>query len=255
MAQRFTPYRSVIFPLRLWVEFFAFFIPASLLVTILPGRERRRRVARSAGRLFFRLGGITLAVSGLDQLPEGGCFVISNHASYLDGPLLTAALPPRFGFVIKREAMQTPIIGWMLRRLGSEFVERLDTKAAWGHANRLIRLARAGSSLGVFPEGTFEAEPGLRSFHLGAFLAATRAGIPVVPLVIRGSREILPGETRWPRPGKIEIEVLAPIMPRGRLLDDALALRDAVRLRMLEHSSEAERANAKPQRAARKRAA
>lgn len=238
---------QAVFPLRVWAAFLLFFLPATCLVIVLPGRQRRRRVARRCGRLFFGLAGIPLRVLGLEHLPRDACFLASNHATYLDGPLLTAALPPRFGFVIKREAMRAPLVGWMLRRLGSEFVERFNARAAWGDANRLIHLARAGVSLGVFPEGTFRAESGLRAFHLGAFLAATRAGIPVVPVVIRGARQILPGETRWPHPGQVEIEVLTPIMPAGNRGDDARALRDAVRASILAHCSESERLNAQAQ--------
>ncbi|MGH8402921.1 MAG: lysophospholipid acyltransferase family protein, partial [Gammaproteobacteria bacterium] len=84
-------------------------------------------------------------------------------------------------------------------------------------------------------------------FHLGAFLAATRAGIPVVPVVIRGARDILPGETLWPRPGRVEVELLAPIMPAGKHGNDARALRDAVRASILAHCSALERTHAVPQ--------
>ncbi len=131
-----------------------------------------------------------------------------------------------------------PLLGWLFTRLGSEFVERFNTKIALSDANRLIQLARDGESLGVFPEGTFRKEPGLRAFHMGAFLAATRAGIPVVPVVIRGARTILPAETLRPRPGKVEVELLAPIMPTGKRGDDARALRDAVRASILQRCGE-----------------
>jgi len=242
-----TSIKYVAFPLRVWAAFLLIAVPAAVLVIMLPGRERRRRVAQRAGRIIFPLAGIRLRVMGLEHLPASACFLASSHATYMDGPLLTTALPPRFGFVIKREAMTTPIFGWLLVRLGSVFVERFNTKAALSDATRLIQLAREGVSLGVFPEGTFRREPGLRAFHLGAFLAATRAGIPVVPVVIRGARQILPGDTLWPRPGQVEIEVLVPIMPAGKRGDDARALRDAVRDSILAHCSEPERLNAQVQ--------
>ncbi|HKS93825.1 MAG TPA: lysophospholipid acyltransferase family protein [Gammaproteobacteria bacterium] len=200
--------------------------------------------------MIFVAAGIGVRTTGLEHLPAGTCFLASSHATYLDGPLLTSALPPRFGFVIKREVMRTPVLGWLLVRLGSVFVERFDTRGAMIDGNRLIQFARQGVSLCVFPEGTFRVEPGLRAFHLGTFLAATRAGIPVVPVVIRGARAILPGESLWPRPGWIEIEVLAPIMPAGKRGDDARALRDQVRAAMLAHVGDLERAHAEPQRRA-----
>jgi len=229
-------------------EAISFLLRASLRKTNphVPGRRRRRRVARRAGRLLFLLAGIPIRVSGLENLPAGACFLASNHATYLDGPLLTAVLPPRFGFVIKREAMRMPLLGWLLVRLGSEFVERFDTKTALNGATRLIQLAREGVSLGVFPEGTFQKEPGLRAFRLGMFLAATRAGIPVVPVVIRGARDILPAETFWPRRGRVEVRLLAPVIPSGKRGDDARALRDAVRQHILMHCGESDYSCAPP---------
>ena len=238
MRQSPKPLYSLVFSLRVWAAFLLFGVPATLYVIVLPGRKHRRRAARRVGRILFRLAGILLRVTGLENLPAGTCFLACNHASYLDGPLLIAVLPPRFGFVIKREAIGTPLVGWLLRRLGSEFVERFDTNIARKDANRLIQLARGGVSLGVFPEGTFRKEPGLRAFHLGTFLAATRAGIPVVPVVIRGARAILPGETLRPRPGRVEVALLAPVMAGGKRGDDARALRDAVRANILMHCGE-----------------
>jgi len=228
---------NLLFPLRVWLVAALLVLPAALLVIALPGQERRRRVARRAGLLAFWLTGTRFKVEGLDRLPEA-CIVVANHASYLDGVILTAALPPRFSFVIKREITKAPIVGWLLSRLGSEFVERFDKKAAGNDANRLIQRARDGACLGMFPEGTFKHEPGLRPFHLGAFLTATRAGLPVTPVAIRGARAILPAGTWWPRSGDIEVEVLAPVVPEGRLGEHARQLKHAVRERILERCGE-----------------
>lgn len=247
MPLRIDPLRRWLFPWRTWLVALVFLLPAALAVIALPGRGRRRRAARASARFFFRLCGLPLSVRGLENLPPSPCILVANHASYLDGMVLTAALPPRFGFVIKREAATTPLLGWLLARLGSEFVERFDAKAARSDASRLIQLARRGVSFGVFPEGTFRREPGLRSFHLGAFLAATRAGLPVVPIVIHGTREVLPADTFWPRAGTLAVEVLPPIPPPGRSGSDARALCAMVRERMLVHSSEAERRHAHAQ--------
>lgn len=225
-------------PLRVWLAAVFFVVPMALLIIALPGQTRRRRTARWAGRLLFQLSGIPLRVKGLSHLPHEACIVAANHASYLDGVILTAALPPRFGFVIKHEVATAPLVGWLLERLGSEFVNRFDKKAAQNTASRLIQLARNGACLGVFPEGTFKLEPGLRPFHLGAFLTATRARLPVVPVIIRGSRGILPAHCWWPRPGSLEVEVLAPVHPHGKSGDHARQLRHTVRNHILHACGE-----------------
>jgi 1-acyl-sn-glycerol-3-phosphate acyltransferase len=228
---------NLLFPLRFWLVSLLVVIPAALVVICLPGQERRRRAARRAGRWTFRLAGVRFTVRGLQHLPPAS-IVVANHASYLDGVILTAALPPRFGFVIKHEMARAPLIGWLLTRLGSEFVDRGDKKAGHYTASRLIQKARNGACIGVFPEGTFKRDPGLRPFHLGAFLTATRAGLPVAPVVIRGSRHILPANCWWPRRGDIEVDVLTSVTPRGRLGDDARDLRHTVRARILQRCGE-----------------
>ena len=242
----------VLSPLRIWLVSLCFGLATTIVVIALPGRERRRRMAHWSGVRLFKLAGLPLHTRGLAHLPREACIVAANHASYLDGVILTAALPPRFSFVIKHEMAAMPLVGWLLRRLGSEFVQRFDKKKAHSAANRLIQLARGGACLGVFPEGTFKLEPGLRPFHLGAFLTATRAGLPVVPVAIRGTRPVLPAHSWWPRPGGIHVEVLTPVSPSGRSGDDARELRERVRAQILAVCGEPDADDPHPERARRR---
>ena len=126
--------------------------------------------------------------------------MVANHASYLDGVVMTAALPPRFGFVIKREMNGVPFAGLLLRRIGSEFVERFNRHKGASDARRVLRTAASGHSLVFFPEGTFTSEVGLGKFHTGAFAIAARADCPVVPAVILGTRRNMPATRILPRP-------------------------------------------------------
>jgi 1-acyl-sn-glycerol-3-phosphate acyltransferase len=228
---------SVIYGLRAWLAIVLFTLPSMLVIIVLPGRDLRRRIAHWSARLLFRLLGVRLEVQGLEYLP-GACIVAANHASYLDGIILTAALPPRFGFVIKREITKVPLVGCMLTRLGSEFVERFDQSGARNDAARLMQRAAEGRCLGVFPEGTFVPEAGLRPFHLGGFMAATRGGLPVVPIALRGARHILPAHCWWPRQGDLAVDVMPPIQAAARNGDAARKLRDAVRRAVLERCGE-----------------
>jgi len=220
---------------RLWHGLFgvyatAVFLAMSLLtlalVAVAPGLKTRRRIARRGAASVFRLTGTRLLVRGLSHIPAEPCIIVANHASYLDGPILTAALPPRFGFVIKREMTRVPLAHFLLRRIGSEFVERKDAHKSAADARRILQKARAQESLAFFPEGTFTAEPGLRRFHNGAFAAAARGQVPVVPVVIRGSRSMLPASRAIPRPGRLEVIVRPALQPSAAatvtdLLDEA----------------------------------
>jgi 1-acyl-sn-glycerol-3-phosphate acyltransferase len=109
--------------------------------------------------------------------------------------------------------VKVPLAGLLLRRIGAEFVDRFNRHSGAMDARRLMRTASGGASLVFFPEGTFTGKPGLARFHGGAFTIAARAQMTVVPVVIRGARHVLRGDSIWPRPGRVEIEVLAVIKP------------------------------------------
>jgi len=181
-------------------------VPVAAACLLLPGLDRRRTVARWGASLFFRLIGSPIDVRGEPPGARDRAVVIANHQSYLDGMILTAVLPPHYTFLIKGEMVRVPIAGFVLSRLGSEFVDRSSPHRRQRSARRLVKAARHGQALAVFPEGTFDAEPGLKPFHLGAFRAAFRAGLPIVPIVIKGARAKLPSDIWMPRPGPVSVE-------------------------------------------------
>jgi 1-acyl-sn-glycerol-3-phosphate acyltransferase len=212
----------------------------TLLATLcLPGVQRRRAAARAGARAFLWVAGMRLTVLCLDRLPEGQCVVVSNHASYIDGVVFTAALPPRFGFVIKREMNTVPLAGLLLRRLGSEFVERFNRNRGAADARRVLRNAVSGNSLVFFPEGTFPQDPGLLKFHTGAFLTAARAGCPVVPATVKGTRVALSPRGALPRPGRIVVEILPAVAAATDSTEMAASeLRDRAREAILRELGE-----------------
>jgi 1-acyl-sn-glycerol-3-phosphate acyltransferase len=229
-----------------WATFCLLLLLAILAALLLPRLDWRRDSSRFLARLFFRLAGLPLRVSGLEQLPERPCVAVANHASYIDGPLLYAVLPSRFGFVIKKEIAAVPLAGLLLRRLGHEFVDRHNHSASARDARRILKAAVGGGSVAFFPEGTFTAQPGLARFHSGAFVTASRAEMPVVPIVIRGARAILPADTFLPRCGALEVEILQPVAQPRPFETDAVArmkreARERIVARVGEPDLEAER--------------
>jgi 1-acyl-sn-glycerol-3-phosphate acyltransferase len=178
-----------------------------------PGLSRRRARARRGAALIFRLWGANLHTRGLERLPSGPCVLVANHASYLDGIILTAVLPPDYSFVIKREMTRVPLAHFLLRRLDSQFLERHDARGSARDTRRILRQASRRQHLAFFPEGTFREQPGLRRFHNGAFVSATRGQVPLVPAVIHGSRQMLPSDQWLPRPGRLAVTILDPIEP------------------------------------------
>jgi 1-acyl-sn-glycerol-3-phosphate acyltransferase len=226
-----------------WLQFL---LLATLMLPVLlltPGLSRRRALVRALARAALRLAGMRLQLHGLDRLPQP-CIVVANHSSYLDGVVLCATLPAHFSFVIKREMAAVPLAGTLLRRIGAEFVERGNRVRGARDARRLLRQAKTGQALVFFPEGTFGTDVGLRHFHIGAFAAAVRANLPLLPVAIRGTRHCLAPGSPWPRPGVIRIDALAALPPplaSGREQDAserdnrarAVRLRDAARSALL----------------------
>lgn len=198
-----------------WTVFCTIALTASLVILVLPGMERCSRLARKASRIIFRLGGAWPRVHGLENLPAEPCVVAANHESFADGVLLCALLPAGFRLVIKREMRSVLLAGRMLSRIGAVFVEREEGKERIGDVRTVLRAARSGQSLAIFPEGTFLPEPGLLPFRPGAFAAAAAGGLPVVPLVIRGCRRLLPSGSWLFTPSAIEVRFLEPIRVTG----------------------------------------
>ncbi len=211
---------------------------AALPILALPRLHSRRAAAGAACRAYFALCGLPVRRLGLERLPEAACVIVANHASYIDGPLLFALLPPRFGFVIKKEASRLPIVGTLLHRLGHHFVDRQNRHEGGSDARRILRALEQGDAVAFFPEGTFHPEPGVARFHGGAFALAARTGVPVAPVAIRGTREVLGGGRAWPRWGRVEVEVLTPLPPRSGSGDAATDLRDVARGRIAEGAGE-----------------
>jgi len=216
-----------------WVTFIVCVSAAILSALVVPGLHRRRRWVSASARAWLFIAGIRTRMSGFDRIPHGHCIVIANHASYLDGLILQAFLPPRFTFVIKGEMQKVPLAHFLLRRIGSRFVERFVTTASSRDARNLLRAAAAGESLALFPEGTFHPEPGLHRFRLGAFAAAIKGNLAIVPVVIRGSRHILPARRILPRHGQLRIDVLEPFRPGERQCCNSRSLAAEARQRIL----------------------
>ena len=176
---------------------------------LLPSLRQRRVVAGVAGRAFLWLAGIPFTVEGLQRLPNTPCVVVANHASYIDAIAIVAALPPDFAFVIKKEMVRVPLASLLLRRLGSQFVERFDRHKGATDARRVLKLAASGQSLMFFPEGTFDENRQIGKFLGGAFTIAARAEMPVVAVAIHGSRAVMPPGGRSIRRLPMRVEILA----------------------------------------------
>jgi 1-acyl-sn-glycerol-3-phosphate acyltransferase len=221
-----------------WLVLFVFAVPVWLAVVIANRPALGRIISRHAARLGFRCAGIGLVTVRHDHLPAIPHVLAANHASYLDSLILVALLPPRYTFIAKRELVGHWVPRLFLRGLGAIFVERFEAAKSAEDVEQMIAALRRGQNLAVFPEGTFSRESGLKPFRMGTFVAASRAGAPIVVAGLRGVRPMLRAGSWLPRRGHPEFEVGPVLQADGADWASAVRLRDAVRAEMLPLSGE-----------------
>ncbi len=209
-----------------------------LLVLLLPRRNWRQSMIHRAAHAFLWLTGSAPRVEAEAWPPEKGVILISNHSSYLDSLVVAAVVPGSLSFVAKEELAGQRVAGPFLRRIGTLFARRTDAAGGVEDTQRQLKAVRSGERVVTFPEGTLTRMPGLLGFQLGAFLIAAEAGVPVIPITIRGTRSILRGGQWFPRRGRILVHIGRGLAPDGADFDAAVRLRNAARAQMLQRCGE-----------------
>lgn len=182
--------------------------------------EAARRLAPTACRGLLRRLGIRLEVRGATP-PAGACVVVSNHTSRFDPVLLLAAWGRPLHFVVAAWAARG-LLRPLMKTFDHVSVER--GKAGQGTLDQMARILDRGATLAAFPEGGLEHAPGLRPFTLGAFDAAARAGVPVVPVTLQGSRAVMPDRRFAPRPARVVVTIGEPLRSRDASWGEVVAL-------------------------------
>ncbi|MGD9495878.1 MAG: lysophospholipid acyltransferase family protein [Armatimonadota bacterium] len=166
-----------------------------------------RFVQWSLPRILRLLGG--WRVVGHENVPQtGGAVIAANHLSFLDPPVVGVALRRRTYYFAKSELF-VPVFGWIIRKCYAFPVERgAADRRALKHA---IDLLEAGELLAMFPEGTRSLDGQVHEFDLGAALAASRAGVPIIPCALTGTNVVLPVGARCFRRGRVAVSFGTPI--------------------------------------------
>lgn len=185
----------------------------------------------------LRVARIRLVVSGLDQVPACGPVIyMGNHQGNFDIHALSVAIPRLFSWVAKEELFRVPVFGSAMRRAGYIPLDRSDGRKALKSMGLAAGRIASGASVVIFPEGTRTPDGFLLPFKRGAFLLAVKAGVPIVPFTINGSREINPPNRMELRPGTISVSFSAPIqttgIPERELMEQ---VREAIAARLEVH--------------------
>jgi 1-acyl-sn-glycerol-3-phosphate acyltransferase len=169
-------------------------------------------LARRWGHVALKAPGITVSCRGAENIPHSPCIFMCNHQSALDIYALLVALPVPFKWVAKRELFSLPFVGWTMKRAGYISLDRANPREAVKAIDEAARKIREGTNIVVFPEGTRSDDGMLLPFKKGVFTLALRAGVPIVPVGIRGSSLLQPKASLIPqRKGVIYIEIGEPI--------------------------------------------
>jgi 1-acyl-sn-glycerol-3-phosphate acyltransferase len=186
--------------------------------------------AKTQARNLARLCGVRVRVRGLEHLGAGPYIFAPNHQSNFDIAMLLGYLPGINRFAAKKEMFAEPVLGMVLRTMGMIPIDRDNPLEA---IERLARLKLDGTSVIIFPEGTRSRDGNLLPFKKGAFVAAIHLGVPIVPVVCKGTQAIMPkGGYLSIVPGTAELVVLEPVPTEGLTYDDRDRLRELVRQRI-----------------------
>jgi len=197
-----------------WVIFSTLLFSLLAIATSLVTRSGNsvHRVGRMWSRSILAASGIQVAVSGMERIDPARPYIfMSNHQSNFDIPVLLAHLPVQFRWLAKAELFKIPVFGRAMRGAGYISIDRADREAAFKSLGEASEAIRKGVAIMIFPEGTRSLDGTLKPFKKGGFVLAVDAGVPIVPVAIRGTHAIMAKRTWIIRPRDVAVEVGEPI--------------------------------------------
>jgi 1-acyl-sn-glycerol-3-phosphate acyltransferase len=169
-------------------------------------------IARQWAKVIVWASGVRVSTEGLEHVPgEGPYLFMSNHQGAYDIFALESSLPFHFKWLAKKELFSIPVLGWAMAAAGYIPIDREGTRETVKAMNEAARKIHDGMSVVIFPEGSRSPDGTIQPFKKGGFALAIKSKVPIVPIAISGSREIMPKEKMSVRSGKIRIRMGAPI--------------------------------------------
>jgi 1-acyl-sn-glycerol-3-phosphate acyltransferase len=218
----------------------------SLLVSLLDKHGRaQHRIARVWARSLLIFAGCSLKIHGEENLHRNPVAVYaSNHTSYMDTPVVFAALPFQFRILAKKELWPIAFIGWYLDRSGQIPIDTRNPRATLSSLGAGVKALRAGMPLFVFPEGGRTPNGELQNFLSGAAYLAIRAQAPLVPIALSGVYDLLPMHTRHLYPGELTLTAGEAIETTGMTVRQTDELTERLRAAIQELSGQSAAADA-----------
>jgi 1-acyl-sn-glycerol-3-phosphate acyltransferase len=213
---------------------------ASLVVSLFSSSGRaQHRCARMWARMLLWAAGVTVELEDLEKIPPGGSFVfVSNHRSYFDVPMILSSIPVQLRFFAKKSLFYIPFIGFHMKRAGYLSVNRGNARDSLRSMSEGAKaIQEKGISVLLFPEGT-RTQGEMGSFKDGAAYIAIKAGVPIVPIGVMGTRHILPSGSWKLRSGKVRLKIGDPVPTLDVPLSERTRLTQMLQQRVAELISE-----------------
>ncbi len=177
------------------------------------------RVSMKACRVVCRIAGMEVFIEGLENIPAGACIFIANHASNLDPLALMPWIPLRVSVLLKQELLNVPVLSFGMRQAKFVPIRREDRESTTASLEACREVLRRGLPLLIFAEGTRSRDGRLRHFKKGAFVLGIEAGVPIVPVSISGTRNLLPPGSSSLRPGEVTTRI-GPAVDAAKFTSD-----------------------------------
>lgn len=171
-------------------------------------------------RNALRLAGVTIVVTGRENLPQRTCVYMANHQSNIDPPILFVALPPRIAMMGKKQVFSIPVLGGALRAGDFVPVHREDPGEARESVEVALEKLKRGVSFLVYPEGHRSWDGRLLPFKHGVFVLAIRGNVPIVPITVDGATGLMP-KGKWEiYPGVVRVTIHPPVETANRKVEE-----------------------------------
>ncbi|OLN32746.1 lysophospholipid acyltransferase family protein [Desulfosporosinus metallidurans] len=187
------------------------------------------QVAKKWAQSLVRFAGVTVEITGEEKIPSGPVLFVSNHQGNFDIPILLGYINKPKAFIAKIELLKMPLIRTWMTHMKCVFMDRSDIRQSLKVINQAAEHLKEGYSMVIFPEGTRSKGEFLGEFKPGSLKLGLKAGVPIVPITIRGSYKIMEQNGFIIKPALVEITISDPILTDGLTKDKGTELPEKVR--------------------------
>ncbi|HAO20639.1 MAG TPA: 1-acyl-sn-glycerol-3-phosphate acyltransferase [Desulfobacteraceae bacterium] len=197
-----------------WIILLTAFYSTAVIIASFFGEHGNlaHKVANLWAKALLLVSGIRVKVIGKSNLDPSRAYVyMCNHQSNADIPVLMGCLNVQFRWLAKAELFRIPLFGYAMKRTGAVSIDRSDSRSGLRSFKQAAKTIRDGTSVVIFPEGTRSMDGNISPFKRGGFMLAIEAGVPIVPLILHGTRAVMPKKHLAITPGDVVLEIRPPI--------------------------------------------